>query len=240
LRPAPEAPLPEPAPAIVAEPKVPLNEAQAARRQEIIDAYDGLKTKNHFEMLGIPRASSEAQVKEAYFRLAKRFHPDAHHDAALADLKDKLEAVFIKLGEAYEVLRNPRTRSSYESDLASRLPRNVPLVQPSPGQEPPGPDPVLETKAAEEAVRRADKLFAEEKFWDAIQLLEPAVGKLTGKPRARGQVLLARAYAKNPNWLKRAEETLQTVAHEDPKNAEAHWQLASRAGQSRCCARFWS
>ena len=28
--------------------------------------------QNHFEVLGIPRASNEAQVKEAYFRLARR------------------------------------------------------------------------------------------------------------------------------------------------------------------------
>src|SRR5688500_12970961 len=56
------------------------------RRKEILEAFDGLKTKNHFEVLGIPRASSEAQVKEAYFQLAKRFHPDTHHDPAMDDL----------------------------------------------------------------------------------------------------------------------------------------------------------
>ena len=90
------------------------------RRKEILEAFDGLKTKNHFEVLGIPRASSEAQVKEAYFQLAKRFHPDTHHDPAMDDLGPKLEAVFIRLGQAYEVLRNPRTRGPYEADLASR------------------------------------------------------------------------------------------------------------------------
>ncbi len=71
----------------------------------------------------IPRTANETQVKEAYFRLAKRFHPDVHHDAALTDLRDKLEAVFIRLGQAYEVLRNPRTRASYEETLALRMPR---------------------------------------------------------------------------------------------------------------------
>ena len=77
-------------------------------------------TSTHFEVLGLERASTEAQVKEAYFRLARRFHPDVHHDPALADLRDKIEAIFVRLGEAYEVLRNPRIRAKYESQITPR------------------------------------------------------------------------------------------------------------------------
>ena len=221
--PAPAAPTPA-APAPVAASPAPLNDAQAARRQEILDASEGLKAKNHFEVLGIPRASNEAQVKEAYFRLAKRFHPDAHHDPALADLREKLEAVFIRLGEAYEVLRSPRSRASYESDLVARMPRG-PMVVASAADEP-AVDPAHEIKMAELSVRQAEKRFAEEKYWDAIQLLEPAIGKLEARPRARAQVLLAKAYAKNPKWAKRAEEALQQAIQDDPKFAESYYQLA--------------
>ena len=41
----------------------------------------------------------------------------------------------------------------------------------------------------------------------------------------RGRILLARAYAKNPNWLRRAEETLQDVVRQDPANVDAHFEL---------------
>ena len=140
-------------------------------------------------MLGIPRASSETQVKEAYFQLAKRFHPDTHHDPAMDDLGPKLEAVFIRLGQAYEVLRNPRTRGSYESDLASRAPRfprpggdpgTPPVGSPSPGTAAPPsaprpPDTELETRRAFEAMVVAEKHMEQGKYWDAIQLLEHAV-----------------------------------------------------------------
>jgi hypothetical protein len=88
------------------------------RRLEILEAHEGLGARTHFEILGVPRDATEAQVREAYFRLAKRFHPDVHHDEALSDLRDKLEEVFARLGEAYEVLCNPRIRASYERDLA--------------------------------------------------------------------------------------------------------------------------
>jgi hypothetical protein len=97
------APLPAAPPAPSADEK---EKAIAARRKEILEMAEGLKAKTHFEVLGIPRASGEAQVKEAYFKLAKRYHPDTQHDPALKDLAGQLEAVFIRIGEAYEVLRN--------------------------------------------------------------------------------------------------------------------------------------
>jgi hypothetical protein len=196
-----------------------------ARRQEILEVHGGLKTRSHFEVLGITREATEAQVKEAYFRMAKRFHPDAHHDAALSDLRDKLEAVFIRLGDAYEVLRNPRIRASYERALDARSPRlevaSAPSPSSSPAPEAPASDPVQDRRLAEEAIRKAARSVAAEKYWEAIQLLEPAIGHVDGKVRQNGRILLARAYMKNPNWVKQGEELLLAVAQDDPKNTEA-------------------
>lgn len=216
-----------------------------ARRKEILDAYDGLKTKNHFEVLGLPRASSEAQVKEAYFHLAKRFHPDTHHDPAMDDLAPRLEAVFIRLGQAYEVLRNPRTRGPYEADLAARAPR-VPRAagdpatpaQGSPQQPssssapPPPPDARLEARRALEAMAAAEKHMAEGKYWDAIQLLEHAIQWLDGKNLTRARIALGRSYAKNPKWAKQAETILKSAIASAPKSADAHLVLGQLyAGQ---------
>jgi hypothetical protein len=217
---------PPPAPA-KAPPRPEEVEAQKAldeRRQEILEAFEGLKTRTHFEVLEIPRASNEVQVKEAYFKLARKFHPDTHHDTNLADLHDKIEAIFIRLGEAYEVLRDRNRRASYESDLASRAPR--PPLAPTTG---PGAaaNPELEARVAEESVKRAERYLLEEKYWDAIQLLEPAVGALTGKFKARARLALARSYLKNPHWLKRAEEVLQAITRDDPRNAEAFFLLGT-------------
>ena len=216
--PAPPLPAPAPMPAPTASAV-----AAGARRQEILEAYAGLKTRSHFEVLGISRDATEGLVKEAYFRMAKRFHPDAHHDAALSDLRDKLEAVFIRLGDAYEVLRNPRMRANYERALVARAPRaeTAPGAAAPPPAEEPAADPAQERRQAEEAIRKAARAVAAEKYWEAIQLLEPAIGRVDGKVKQNGRILLARAYLKNPNWVKQAEELLITVAHEDPKNVDA-------------------
>lgn len=225
---APTPPAPPPSAQAVAE-KPAETEARKsleARRQEVLEAYEGLNAKNHFEVLGIPRASSEAQVKDAYFRLAKRFHPDTHHDPSLVDLADRIEAIFIRLGEAYEVLRHAHSRSSYESDLAARTPR-APAAAPSAPTPSTGPDPAQEARAAEESIRKADRFINDQKYWDAIQLLEAAIPAAQGKLKHRARVLLSKALLKNPHWVKRAEEQLQTVVKDDPQNAEAYFLLGT-------------
>ena len=216
-----------PAPPQTAQPPEEEKGSVEARRQEILEAHAGLKTRNHFEVLGIPKASSEAQVKEAYFKLARRFHPDAHHDKSMADLRDKLEAVFIRLGQAYEVLRNPKSRTAYEEDLASRMPRAAKAAAPAPEPvKPPPPDPAAEAKAAQLSLRQAEKLFEAEKYFDAIQMVEPALDRLESKSKARARLLLGRAYAKNPNWIHQAEEHLKAAVESDPKSVDALLALA--------------
>jgi tetratricopeptide (TPR) repeat protein len=212
----------------------PLDEKAAERRREIREAYEG-RTRNHFEVLGLSRSAGENEVKEAYFRLAKLFHPDVHHGASLGDLRDDLEAVFIRLGEAYEVLRDPRKRGDYEERLGRQRPKpGAPAGETTAGSAAPPPlepsateparDPEEEARLAEESIRRAAKLFEQEKYWDAIQLLVPAVEAVTGKARLRGQLLLARSRAKNPKWVKEAEEVLLTATRESPQAVDA-WVL---------------
>jgi serine/threonine protein kinase/tetratricopeptide (TPR) repeat protein len=229
------------------EPSKPVDEAESrraaeARRREVVQAHDGLKTRTHFDVLGIARNATEAQVKDAYFRLAKRFHPDVQHDPALADMHDKLEAIFIRLGEAYEVLRNAQSRSAYEAQLGPSGAR--PPTAQAPGPPPttgrhaaaPSPPPAAPAEGkpqptgdsrAQESIRSAEKLMSEEKYWDAIQILEQSLPWADGKALQRVRVLLARAYLKNPKWVKRAEEVLQTVVQEDPRNAEAYFVLGT-------------
>ena len=234
--PARPASLPPPPPAAAAAPApaepaagAPAPEAGGSdRRREILDAFEGLKTRSLFDVLGVPRAASEAEVKDAYFRLAKRFHPDAHHGASLGDLRDALEAVFIRLGEAYETLRDPRRRADYEQRLgrakaAGPAPGGARADVPPPAPAPP-PDPEAEAAQAEYDLRRAMKLYEMEKYWDAIQLLEPAIEKLAPRLRTRARVLLARCDLKNPKWTKRAEEVLLDTTREDPKATDA-WAL---------------
>ena len=70
-------------------------------------------------------------MKDAYFRLFRRFHPDLRLDPKLADLAREIEAVSARVDEAYQVLIDPESRSRYESVLGPSR-RTPPSVQRAP------------------------------------------------------------------------------------------------------------
>ena len=210
------------------------------RRSEILEAHEGLRARTHYEILAISREATEAQVKEAYFRMAKRFHPDVHHDEALHDLRDKLEEVFIRLGEAYETLRNPTSRKRYETAFPPRrgVPRPEPPKPETPAIKPEPPDPAIDEQKAAQEFAKAQRLMGEEKYWDAIQILEEAIPRLEATASRRARVMLARAYMKNPKWRHRAEEVLGQVVREAPDAPEPYLVLGElyRGAQLRARA----
>jgi TolA-binding protein len=236
-------PTPEPEPTPDTPPESePENEAVAARRREIEEAWEGLKKKSHFDVLGLTRKASASDVKEAYFRLARRFHPDVHHGASLGDLREKLETVFIRLGEAYEVLRDTDARREYEERLKRFEPRPGSPVAPPPSAGATAREGTAPTEADENAARmeasvaRAEQLYAaaqkarddpslKQNYFEAIQIVDPIVGKLSGTLQLRARLVLARCLQENPNWVKRAEEALLTAVAEQPQAAEAYLLL---------------
>ena len=210
-------------------------------RREITVAHQELSGKTHFEILDLARACAAEQVREAYFRKVKPYLPEAPLDPSLTDLKEQRQAVYDRLREAYATLGSRDARAKYEKTLDARELRNQ-LQPPAP---PPPPqvasldvDGSPDDRAAIEVLRQAQRLLGEDKTWDAIQLLEGLLPRAEGHSRFRAQVLLARAYARNPKWVKRAEEVLQRVVSEAPEHAQAYVvlgniyrasQLASRA-----------
>jgi serine/threonine-protein kinase len=211
------------------------------RRAEILEAFRGLKKGDHFQLLGIERSATEQQVKEAYFRLARRFHPDAPLDPSLEELRGQREAVFVRLGQAQETLRSPQARAQYERMLGPRPAVAAPAPPPpsaeSPAIEPPtpavvtdAPPPEPERPTAVDALatyRKAVSLFGSEKYWDAIQLLEPVMRHLDPTTRTKAGVMLGRLYMKNPKWLHQAEDTLREVLRRSPEHADAYAALGT-------------
>ena len=63
--------------------------------------------RDYYETLGVSRGASEDDLKKAYRRLAKQYHPDANKDQGA-------EARFIEINEAYETLSDPQKRAIYD------------------------------------------------------------------------------------------------------------------------------
>lgn len=64
--------------------------------------------QDYYEVLGVPRTASQEEIQAAYRKLARKYHPDINKDK---EAEDK----FKKIGEAYEVLRDPEKRKKYDS-----------------------------------------------------------------------------------------------------------------------------
>ncbi len=67
-----------------------------------------MEYKDYYQTLGVPRDASPDDIKSAYRRLARRYHPDVNPDDASA------EARFKEINEAHEVLSDPTKRQQYD------------------------------------------------------------------------------------------------------------------------------
>ena len=63
---------------------------------------------DHYETLGVARDATDEELKRAYRKMARQYHPDANPD------DPKAEARFKGVSAAYEVLSDPERRSSYD------------------------------------------------------------------------------------------------------------------------------
>jgi len=84
-----------------------------------------MEYRDYYKILGLPRSAAGDEIKRAYRKLARRFHPDVSKEK-------NAEARFKEVQEAYEVLKDPEKRAAYDQ-LGPDF-RNGQQFRPPPGR----------------------------------------------------------------------------------------------------------
>jgi DnaJ-domain-containing protein 1 len=151
-----------------------------------------------FDLLGLPRTAERPQIRAAWHALSRRFHPDALHHSELGHLRERSEAVFASLNEAYQILSDPAQREELVALLRAGM-------RPGTGPHTPVPTPqaILESDVA---MREADTLLRVGNFERALERYHKAAS--LSPDEVEPQVAIAWCeYQRSPDRVGRHEAT---------------------------------
>lgn len=88
-----------------------------------------LEELDYYQVLELAPGSPTSAIRTAYHAVSRRFHPDAHRDAA-PEIQQQVARIAKRIAEAYSVLRDPRRRQVYDRQLAGDRERvRMPLAE---------------------------------------------------------------------------------------------------------------
>lgn len=186
-----------PEPAAAAATDLELRIAEAADLQARMSGLDD------YQILEVRSDSSEDEIKKAYFRMARKFHPDLFGRNIAPQQKTLVGTVFDGITNAYHNLLAKLVRPEKAARPVTRSAPSVPA----------------KSKSTETLFRQAKTLYNVARYEEAIALLEEAVRAKDDK--GDYFLLLAMAQSRIPTLRKKAEKSFLNAIALEPWNPEA-------------------
>jgi curved DNA-binding protein CbpA len=201
-------------------------ELPAELQRKILEVDENLDEIGYFELLGVERGANAKEIKRAYFRLSKEFHPDRYFRREIGHYAVRLDRIFKKVVEAYELLTDPTTRAEIERSMPAE-------VAPSAGAYRGGKG--TRERIGPEAGARRPKGYRTPTRMENLQRLRGRFKipkKVLAERRFKaGQFYqAARLAAHQKSWLEAAASARLAIAF-DPWNAEYKRGFADIQGQ---------
>jgi len=164
-----------PPPAPAAGPPTELRDLTDDQKKRIDALYHRLGDIDYFTLLELNPGAGASDVKRAYFKLSKEFHPDRWRTKELGEYRERLVAVFKELSRGYKFLSDEKNRNEYVKALAEQ--RGGPIT-PLPSRVSRAAMEVAESRGA--SLSPADRAWAEATSTPSGRF--PAVGGAERQP----------------------------------------------------------
>ena len=97
-----------------------LPEPEADREGTVEELLAFARGATHYEVLGVARSAPPEEIKRAYYSHARRLHPDRFRRDSDEEQRQRTDAAFAKIAQAYETLKNPSLRAAYDLKLSKQ------------------------------------------------------------------------------------------------------------------------
>lgn len=178
-------------------------------------------SETHYQSLNISHKSTGAEIKQAYFSLAKRFHPDLFQKQTDPETHLRVQRAFSEIAHAYEVLRDPENRQTYDFKLRKLL-QELEKLSPEERNQPKEEQKTL-TEVAE-IFEHGFNLLMEEDYEQAQPYISRAVH--LSPDNARFQAYYGKVLSMDKTQRFKAEAALQTAIKLDADNPSYRIMLA--------------
>jgi len=159
---------------------------------------------DHYGILGVADDATLDMIRESYYNLARKMHPDRFRSGPLQDLLAQVDSFFTYVTDAYNTLHDPDLRAAYDRQLAEEAAGKAPVEQTDTAY------------VARQNLIRGRELAGKKKYSEAAGFLDNALaldgdnvevltelGKLltlNPRRRAEGEGYLVRATALDPSY----------------------------------------
>jgi tetratricopeptide (TPR) repeat protein len=166
----------------------PVGKEQIEKLQDVEDFQQKMSDMSFYQVLEVSSSASQAEIKKAYFGLARKYHPDLFDRDIDAQQKGMIDEVFDQITKAYHTLSDEDKREEYDKELAEEAAVDGRGV----------------AKKAEIKFRQAKTLYNQARYEEAMAYLDEAIRLDAHK--SSYFLLLALVETKIPTYTKKAEE----------------------------------
>jgi curved DNA-binding protein CbpA len=186
------------------------------------------QTTNHYEVLEVPPGAKTSEIKDGYYAIARRYHPDRFHLKSGTKVHSQISSAFARVTQAYETLMNPNARAAYDHTL-----HRAQLFAASQAAKSAEAEPVDEFEVEGDGTESGGAEYSFREGAGALQQgrIAAAITHLSNASRlapqeARYRAFYGRALAANENTRRLAENEIQAAVKLEPANAAFRTMLA--------------